>query len=59
MGRKLVIDKRIIDTFAARDLSVYDKKPSIYSVIEASMLSGEDLSAMRRKRKRLARQGAR
>ena len=34
MEREVVGGKRIIDTFAARDLSAYEKKPSIcYSLL--------------------------
>ncbi len=59
MEREVVGGKRIIDTFAARDLSAYEKKPSIYSFIEAGVRTGEDLSMLRRRRKRMASQAAR
>lgn len=45
-------NKRIIDTFTIRELSQYEKKPSLESFLEASRRSGEDLSLLRRKRKR-------
>lgn len=52
MGKGHSTEKRIIDTFAARNLSAYEKKPTIYSFVEAGVRTGEDVSMLRRKRKR-------
>lgn len=53
MVRKSNGGNRIIDTFAARDLSAYEKKPTIYSFVEVGVRTGEDLSMLRRRRKRM------
>ncbi|MBP3504080.1 MAG: hypothetical protein J6K18_03045 [Bacilli bacterium] len=44
---------RIVDTFPARELSLYEKELCIYDYVEAGIRTGEDVSTLRRKRKHL------
>ena len=45
-------EKRIIDTFEARELYSSEKKQSMYSFIKNGIVSREDLSVARRRRHR-------
>ncbi len=52
MSIKLLKKKRIIDTFAARDLQMPDEQNSVDSLSEYSLRKGYGLELRRRRRKR-------